>query len=177
MRIAMEQARWPGWSPERTLVLPVPVAAWAAPAAGVTLDGVALEPKRELHVTLVGGALGRELHSALAPARLERASRDAFQAQDWTFARSGRWLLLRKASGEAGKSDAFHSVIECIGMPAMVRFHAALGVLLGRQLPAPPPHVTLFTAGKAGGIGVASLRQLRAYVVREVGSAELGGSA
>jgi hypothetical protein len=177
MRIAMTQARWPGWSAARTLVLPVPVAAWAPPREGMTLDGVALEPKRELHVTLAGGALGRELYLARGERALERAARAAFEAQDWSFVRRGRWLLLRKPAGGANRTTALHSIIECIDMPGMARFHAALGGLLGRQLPVPPPHVTLFTAGKAEGIGLASARQLRGYVVREVTDGELVASA
>ena len=173
MRIAMARARWPGWSAARTLVLPVPVSVWAPPAGGVTLEGVDFEPKRELHVTLVGGALGRELHAALDGRAVERASRAAFEAQDWSFERRGRWLLLRKQAGGASRTAVLHSVIECVEMPAMARFHAAIGVLLGRELSVPPPHVTLFTAGKAEGIGVASKRQLRAYAVREIAYRDL----
>jgi len=177
MRIAMAQARWPGWSAAHTLVLPVPVEAWAPPAVGVTLEGMEFEPKPELHVTLVGGALGRELHAALHERAVERASRAAFESEDWSFVQRGRRLLLRKQVGGAGRTTVFHSIIECLEMPAMARFHAALGVLLGRELPVPPPHVTLFTAGKAEGIGVASARQLRGYLVREVVCGELADRA
>ncbi|RZA32658.1 MAG: hypothetical protein EOP92_24910 [Lysobacteraceae bacterium] len=173
MPMAMEQARWPGWSAERTLVLPVPEAAWAPPRGGVTLDGVAFEPKRELHVTLASGALGRELHVAMRGRALERATRAAFEAQDWSFTRAGRWLLLRKPAGDARRPGAVHSIIECIDMPALAPFHATLGNLLGRELALPPPHVTLFTARKAEGLGVASARQLRAYLLREVAADEL----
>ncbi|MET0809176.1 MAG: hypothetical protein ABWX93_10515 [Pseudoxanthomonas sp.] len=164
----MPQACWPGWSAARTLVLPMPVEAWAPPIAGIMLEGVEFEPKPELHVTLVGGALGRELHAAFGTGALERATRAALDAQDWSFTRPGRRLLLQKAAGGRGNPKVIHSVIECIHMPAMARFHAALGVLLGRQLTVPPPHVTLFTAGKAEGIGVASARQLRGYLMRDV---------
>ena len=177
MRITMAKARWPGWSAARTLVLPVPVAAWAPPVASVTLDGVAFEPKRELHVTLLGGALGSELHAALGERALQRATRAAFQVQDWSFTRPGRWLLLRKVADGRSNPKVSHSVIECVDMPAMARFYAGLEDLLGRELALPPPHVTLFTAGKAEGIGVASLQQLRAYVVRELACGELLESA
>lgn len=177
MWIAMAEARWPGWSAARTLVLPVPAVAWAPPVVGVTLDGMAFEPKRELHVTLVGGTLGRELHVALGKRALLQALRTAFEAQDWSFVRTRRWLLLRKVGDGKGKPGTCHSVIECIELPAMAPFHAAIGALLGRELPLPPPHVTLFTAGNAEGIGVASARQLRGYVVRELASVELESTA
>ena len=169
----MTQARWPGWSAARTLVLPVPVEAWAPPVAGATLEGVAFEPKHELHVTLVGGALGRELHAVLDARVVEQVSRAAFESQDWSFVRHGHWLLLRKQAGGEGRPRVFHSIIECLEMPAMAPFHAALGALLSRELAVPPPHVTLFTAGKAEGIGVASKRHLRAYAMREIAYGEL----
>jgi hypothetical protein len=88
--------------------------------------------------------------------------------------RGGRWLLLCKRVRIEGESKMFRSVIERLEMPAMARFHFALGQRLGRELAVPPPHVTLFTAGRAKGIGVATDRQLRAYGVREVGGGGLG---
>ncbi len=75
-----------------------------------------------------------------------------------------------------GERTMFRSVIERVEMPAMARFHFALGKLLGRELAVPPPHVTLFIAGRKKGIGTVSGRQLRGYVVREVGAGELAGA-
>ncbi|HLM53883.1 MAG TPA: hypothetical protein VK325_09920 [Pseudoxanthomonas sp.] len=168
MRIEMSKAGWPGWTAERTLVLPVPVSAWAPPSNAVTLDGVAFQPKPELHVTLVGAALGSELHAVFEKQYLDDRARMAFAALDWSFVRAGRLLMLRKQARVAGEPKQFRSIIERLGMPAMRRFHLALGRMLGRELAVPPPHVTLFTAGRAKGIGVASARQLRAHASREV---------
>lgn len=169
----MEQAEWPGWSAERTLVLPVPASLWAPPRHGVTLDGVAFQAKAELHVTLVGGDLGSELHATLAERVLVAAARAAFEALDWSFVRSGRWVMLRKEGVIDGERTEFRSVIELVLMPAMPRFHRALGTLLGRELALPPPHVTLFTARRDKGIGVANPSQLRAYSLRKVAATEL----
>jgi hypothetical protein len=47
----------------------------------------------------------------------------------------------------------------------MARFHAALGALLGRALPVPPPHVTLYVHGDAEGIGVPDAASLERYRV------------
>ncbi len=55
----------------------------------------------------------------------------------------------------------------------MAPLHRELGRLLGRELPVPPPHVTLYTRGAAHGIGVASETALRTLTVREVAVAEL----
>lgn len=170
MRIEMSKPRWPGWTAERTLVLPVPVpvAAWAPPSNAVTLDGVTLQPRPELHVTLVGAALGSELHAVFENHHLDDRARVAFAALDWSLLRAGRFLMLRKQARVDGEPKQLGSIIERLQMPAMHRFHVALGRMLGRQLPVPPPHVTLFTAGRDKGIGVASARQLRAYALREV---------
>ncbi|HZF97087.1 MAG TPA: hypothetical protein VEY92_02380, partial [Pseudoxanthomonas sp.] len=168
VRIEMSKARWPGWTAERTLVLPVPVSAWAPPFNAVTLDGVTFQPKPELHVTLAGTALGNELHAVFEKQYLDDRARVAFAALDWSFLRAGRFLMLRKQARIDGEPKEFCSIIERLQMPAMHRFHIGLGRMLGRELAVPPPHATLFTAGRDKGIGVANARQLRAYAPREV---------
>ncbi|MDN5780647.1 MAG: hypothetical protein L0H23_01265 [Luteimonas sp.] len=155
-----------------SIVLPVPPERWPPPRGGVRLDSLAFDPKRELHVTLVGTSLGRELQATLGAAAAARVG-DARIALDWQFERGGRCLLLRKSFVEHGHVLVAHSIVEMIGLPAMAPFHRALGRLLGRQLPVPPPHVTLYTAGCARGIGVSSPARLRAFAVRSIAADEL----
>src|SRR3546814_3240457 len=62
--------------------------------------------------------------------------------------RSGHCLLLRKSFAEDGQASIAHSLVELVDLPAMAPFQRALGRLLGRQLPVPPPHVTLYTADR-----------------------------
>jgi len=157
---------------DQTLILPVSPERWPLPDAGVRIDGIDLEPKPELHITLIGGALARELRSDFGDARARTLVANAFDAQDWTFRRTGRYVLLRKQSGAAARPA--HSIIERVKLPAMAPFHRALGRHLGRQLPVPPPHVTLYVAGRSRGIGVASEPALRALRVRDVAGQELG---
>jgi hypothetical protein len=156
-------------------VLPVPPGRWPPPADGVRLDGLAFDPKPELHVTLVGSALGRELLATFGGSTiaLVDAARDAI---DWRFERGGRRLLLRKTLIEHGHTTVAHSIIELVDLPAMACFHRRLGRLLGRQLPVPPPHVTLHTAGRVQGIGVSSPARLRAFTVRMVAAKEVAGA-
>ncbi|QOW19578.1 hypothetical protein INQ41_00275 [Lysobacter ciconiae] len=68
------------------------------------------------------------------------------------------------------------SIIELIQLPAMRPFHQALGRLLGRQLPLPPPHVTLYIAHGRRGIGVASASQLRTRRIGELPAGVLPGA-
>ncbi|MGV8940806.1 MAG: hypothetical protein ACOH1P_04605 [Lysobacter sp.] len=156
-----------------TLVLPIAPAQWRPPRVGVVLDGLALQPKAELHITVVGNALGCELREAMAEAFLAGRLGDAFACRHWDFRRTGLYLLLRKPFNDEGRDGIAHSIIELVELPAMAPFHHALGRLLGRQLPVPPPHVTLYTAGRDRGIGVASGRRLRALTQRPVPAAEL----
>ena len=165
---------WPGWTRQQTLLLPVPPGAWPPPAAPVTVDGIVLRPKRELHVTLVGRRLGRELQQAAHARRIAgTAVRAAFGELDWHWDRPGCRSLLR-APPETDTRGPRHAVVEHIALPAMARFHAALGALLGRALPVPPPHVTLYVAGTTRGIGLPDAATLARYRVRDLRPGEAG---
>src|SRR3546814_13727214 len=83
-----------------TLVLPIAPERWPPPQATVEVDGLRLDPKPELHATLVGTALGAELHATFGnrASALVRTLRDT---HDWRFERGRPRLLPRKArSGE-----------------------------------------------------------------------------
>jgi len=139
---------WPGWGAAGTLVIGIDPRDWAPPLHPLERDGRAFAPKHELHVTVVGKALGAQARAAIAAGDLDEAAlRRAFTAQRWRLRRSGRRVHLRK-------DDAVESIIEPVALPAMARFHAWLGRALGRALPVPPPHVTLYVRGDAEGIGV-----------------------
>lgn len=159
-----KRSAWPGWSPRKTLLLPISPREWAPPRGTLELDGVRLQAKRELHMTLIGAALAQELREG-GWVRTH-AIRDAFAAQDWNFARTGIINFLRKPAG-GGERQAY-SLIERIELPAMAEFHRALGKLLRSRLPVPPPHVTLYTAGKRSGIGLADSATLQRYRVRTI---------
>ena len=163
----------PEWTDAGTLLLPVDPAEWPPPARGIELDRVHFAPKDELHVTLVGRALGESLRTAIADGRVARADLDAaVTTQDWRLRRGGELLRLQKRGGDGALVG---SIIERVALPSMAKLHARLGELVGRELPAPPPHVTLYVAGRAEGIGVASEAELRRLVVRKVAEEELRG--
>ncbi|MCY7353682.1 MAG: hypothetical protein LH470_01105 [Lysobacter sp.] len=161
---------FPAWSTQHTLVLPIAQQDWPLPDTAVEIDGVAFLPKRELHITLVGKALGAELREVAAgTAGVDDAIRAAFGAQDWCWTRLHRWLRLRKRAD----ATARESIIELVELPAMAKFHQRLGVLTGRVLPVPPPHVTLFTAAGGPAIGVADAAALQRLTVRAIDGSEL----
>lgn len=153
-------------------ILPIPPSRWPPPRTAIELDGLRLDPKPELHLTLVGRALSAELQATFGD-RAEALVEAARDALDWRFERTGHLRLLRKPlSGDDGHTLLAHSLVELVHLPAMAPFHRALGHLLGRQLPLPPPHVTLYTAGRAQGIGVSSPARLRAFTLRRIAPGE-----
>lgn len=158
---------WPGWSPEDTLVLPIED---TPPSRAVLIDQRRFEPKHELHITLVGKRLGAELRSTLGE-RLDAATRPAFEALDWTFQRRGEAALIQRRVDRS--EDGAATVIEFVELPAMPHFHRWLGELLGRQLPVPPAHVTLYTHAKAKGIGIPTPRALKSMLRRRLDLAAL----
>lgn len=165
---------WPGWSQQKTLLLPIDVVTWPAPTAPVVLDGWHFVPKSELHVTLIGRALGQQLLASPGERRYRTlVARTAFESLDWSYVREGALLRLEKHGAEGGPDDRMGAIIELIGLPALAEFYQQLGLLLGRELPVPPPHVTLYTAGKSKGIGVPNANALREFTVRPVRIEEL----
>lgn len=169
-----ERAAWPGWSAQKTLVLPVPAEQWPPPRRPVEIDGIRFAPKPELHITLIGGRLGRELHTGVGTRPKSRAVQQAFQGQDWRFERSGRcYRLERHEFSEQGNGRRAGAIIEAVELPALAPFYRCIEELLGRQLPVPPAHVTLYTFGRPQGIGVPDPGTLRRVTVRELEPGEL----
>lgn len=152
--------RWPGYGGSATVVIPVAPGAWPPPAAAVVVAGVRFEPKRELHVTVVGKALGARLRERCDEGEVAAA----FAAQDWSFQRTRCLLHLRRVVDGATEQ----SLIERIAQPAMAMFHAVLSRLLGEALPVPPPHVTLYVAGTDEGIGLPDEAALARWIVGEI---------
>lgn len=161
------QVDWPGWTPHKTLVLPIAPEVWPPPVETLVVDGLTFLPARGLHVTLVGRWLGPALQSE--PER-RQAVRKAFMRLDWGFNRTGELLRLEKHElpGGGGHGRAIGSIIERIEMPAMTALYDELAVLLGRGLSIPPPHVTLYTTGRSQGIAVPDVATLQRLTVHEV---------
>lgn len=171
---------WPGWTPQKTLVLPIPADKWPPPTSAVVIDGLTFEPKSELHVTLIGRGIGQSLHGEPGGRRAHRLQdvREAFADFDWEFAHTGLFLRLEKRELPGhGRGRAIGSIIERIEMPALAAFYDVLAHLLERGLSIPPPHVTLYTTGRARGIGIPDAATLQRLTVREVEPSELAGYA
>ncbi len=142
---------WPGLTPRRTLLLPIPRRDWAPPAMARHVDGLPFLPKSELHVTIAGRAAVAAVARVHGPGRVEPVLRAAFDACDWRYRRTGRVLRLQAPQPTGPPAGA---IVECLALPGLAAFYRALAAG-GCALPTPPAHVTLWTHRRAQGIGIA----------------------
>jgi hypothetical protein len=155
---------WPGFTSRGSLLLPLPGAAALAKAASLELEGLSLARKIEFHVTLLDRALGARVHAPKAGGAPAEKLPALFAGLDWAWhAGSERWLLL-----EAKADGPNHSVVQLLEMPALARFRAGVGELLGERLPDTPAHVTLYVAGDPIGIGIGSIADFERLRLRRL---------
>ena len=156
---------WPGFSPERAFVLPLPAGLMATSFGDICeIDGVRLRRKSEFHVTV----LSRDMSRAAAAGLGEAALRALYESLQWTPRRTGCYALLHKAKPtDTGTLDCW-SLIEHLDLPAMHVFRGELARQLGPTFADPVPHVTHYVRGDPGGIGVPDARALASLRVREV---------
>lgn len=156
---------WPGFSPERAFVLPLPAERMDAPfGEACEIDGVRLMRKAEFHITVLGRDLWRAAAVGMGQARL----RALYESLSWSPRRSGRYVLLHKTKPtDTGSLDCW-SLIEHLELPAMHAFRGELARLLGSAFADPVPHVTHYVRGDPNGISVPDTRALAALRVRDV---------
>ena len=137
---------WPAFRPDGGLLLPLPVGKFLTGLPpSLAWQGPTLERKDECHVTVLNRACGSAARDALGDAGVRRLFKD----QEWILHRTGDARVLRKP----GTPDAF-SLIEDVDLPSLNAFRQAVSLAMSADLPAVPPHVTLYTARKPEGIGV-----------------------
>lgn len=158
---------WPGFSPERSFVLPLQAPRMDTPFGRCCrIDGLRLERKSEFHVTVLDRAMSRAAAAGVGEAKL----RALYESLPWTPRRTGRYALLHGTRpGGTGPLDAW-SLIEYLDLPAMHAFRGELARVLGPRFADPVPHVTHFVRGDPGGVGVPDARALQALRVRDVAS-------
>lgn len=150
---------WPGFRPDGGLRLEVPSELMARPCSRVLeSEGVRFHRKPEFHLTLLNRPLGAVLRGLLGEERI----RSIFGDQDWMIRRTGEGHLLRKVELDGTQSLACGSIIEQVGLSALTAFRRALGSSAGMEVPDVLPHVTLYTAGHAAGIGLADMASFEA---------------
>src|SRR5690348_13430939 len=85
---------WPGFSPERAFVLPLPAGRMATPfGEACCIDGMRLQRKSEFHVTVLSRDMSRAAGAWIDGPRL----RAFYESLRWTPCRTGRYVLLNRA--------------------------------------------------------------------------------
>jgi len=160
---------------KRTLVLNIPPSLWKPPTASVVIDGETYAPKDELHVTLLGRALLEEIETQLS-LRLRRRLWAEARNRQWRIDRGGDLHLLEHFDPATPGAPSARSIVEMIMLDGAEAFYQSLEHQVGRQLPRPPTHVTLYTLRDAGGIGIPDAGSLRRLTVRTLTREELASA-
>lgn len=160
---------------KHTLVLNIPASLWPPPTGDVQVDGLTFSPKDELHVTLMGQALFDEMHAQLS-LRVRRRLLAEARTWQWRIDRTGELRLLEHHDPTQPGSPPARSIVETIDLVGAEDFYRLHEQHSGRQLPRPPPHVTLYTLGDAGGIGVPDQASLRRLTARTLAREELAAA-
>lgn len=150
---------WPGFQADGGLLLAIPPSfGWNAGPDVLDGDEMPLARKTELHVTVLNRAMGSQLRSVLGGVTIARLFRD----EDWTVRRTGEGHLLRKLKVDGARATLCASLVERLDLPALARFRQALGRVTRIGMPEVFPHVTLYVAGDAAGIGLPDLASFEA---------------
>ena len=158
--------KWPGFSACRTLIISVDKSEFGIQPGPLEHDHRIFIPKEETHITLFGSTEASELLQKIQddPA-VENEIIQAFENTDWSYTISGEYRrLVRVATENTSTGATEESIIVLLEMKGMRLFYDKMKALdlIDRDLPVPPPHVTLYTHNCDTGIGVPGEKELHA---------------
>lgn len=165
--------KWPGISASRTLIIAVDKSEFGIQRHPLEYGGRIFIPKQETHITIFGSTEGTALQQKMQ--RDPAVKSDiilAFENTDWSYTTSSEYRHLVRTTTEKAADDATEeSIIVLIEMDGMSVFYKKLKTLnlIDRDLPVPPPHVTLYTYNCDTGIGVPSEEALQALSREHIG--------
>ena len=163
---------WPGFKDNDTVLIDMSNEPFHLPKTSFYINGQRFVRKDELHVTLLGSKLGRQLQDRQATAPgTEDVIKAIFEATDWSYTQTGPCHQLSRQRGSVRQG----SIIMLIDMPGMKVFYDALieKGFIEKDTPLPPAHVTLYTYNNPHGIGVSNQDVLEALSIRSLSLADL----
>lgn len=173
-----------GFTEEDTLLIPLHLQDFELAPKGIRYRDKAFEPKREVHITIVGRDLGRELEELYASdpvihARLKRIVSEApWRQAGWRYQKMRSMYHVadyKQVESPEGETEIVHaeSIILMVEAPGVGTFFGQLSEIVGRPLEVPPLHVTLYTRNYPHGIGIPNRGTFNKLVIKEVSSDEL----
>jgi hypothetical protein len=174
-----------GFTEIRTLIMPLQRDVFGLSQEKIQFRGHIFDPKDEVHITVVGRALGQELEEALEanPRLITRLKKEveeaAWRRDGWSYRKRDELYHVsqdKQRSNAQGEVEVIHaeSIILMIEAPGIEEFYEKLGQMLEKDLKVPPVHVTLYTYGDPFGIALPTQAAFEEFVTRRVYPGELG---
>lgn len=133
----------------------------------IIYQGKRFEPKDEVHVTIIGSDLREELLDSAGSEKLDEVAA-LIDETDWHYVLDDSWRHVVRGGDEPAES-----IIRMVEVPALAEFYSRLEAITGLTIPPRPVHVTLYTRGDHGGIGIATWEQFDELVVGGVDPAQM----
>jgi len=175
-----------GFTEKRTLLIPLRKEDFGLSEEKIQFRGKIFDPKKEVHITVVGRKLGQELEEAievnprLNTTLMQAVKEASWHKQGWSFKKKDEMYHVsrdREQVNPRGEVEVIHaeSIILMVEAPGVDKFYEELSRLLGKDLEVPPVHVTLYTHGDTVGIGLLTQAAFEEFVAGRVFPDELRG--
>jgi hypothetical protein len=144
------------------------------PAHCIEYLGRTFRPKDELHITIVGSKLGKELLACIdddPPAR--EAIREAVAATPWRCILRDEWFhVVREPAADRPEKPEAESIVRMVDVAGLDAFYEVLGRLCVIDICPRPTHITLFTWNDDEGIGISTWEEFHSLVIGSVSPAD-----
>lgn len=140
----------------------------------VVFRGTVFEPKREVHITVVGKDLGCKLKEAMkSDPLIESQIEQAIEETDWSYESKDKMYHVSKDKKEGDPEEGVEivhteSIILMMEVAGIQHFYEKLGRITQMGSEVPPTHVTLYTHGDSFGIGLANRADFEECVTGEI---------
>jgi hypothetical protein len=130
------------------LIVKIDLEEYGYPKTRVKYQDSVLEPKDELHITVISqDGAERLANFMLENQEGKEKVKSLVEETDWSFRKQDRFFWIQEEEG-------VETVIQKVEVPSMVDFFRRLSQITSFGLEPPPAHVTLFMRGTEKGIGL-----------------------
>lgn len=136
-------------------------------ARAVRYNGKTFQPKDELHITILSNGTAEALKEHLDghPGDFDLVQ-GHINHTGWVFKKEARYYHVVEDPG-------METIIQMVEVQALDAFLESLAHIIGRELPKPPTHVTLYTMGVERGIALPDQETFDRLVQEEVSAGDI----